>query len=191
MKKISIFAFLLAVFVVMASALIETWSSSEQQKVAAEATSLETKTEQAATEIKDLNEKLEKPIVKMMKLKSAVPEVTCDRSGIIARCETKKKFVTIEVPQVVGTEIDPGVAMRISQIQEQLSSYHHKANELEAKGEKASAIGTTFKDYIRGLLSIIVIFTALFIIIRNSSNDESQKWAFGAVGTILGYWFGV
>ena len=39
-------------------------------------------------------------------------------------------------------------------------------------------------------ISLLVLLSALFVILSNNTYaDAQQKWAFGAVGTILGYWF--
>lgn len=37
-------------------------------------------------------------------------------------------------------------------------------------------------------ISVIVLLVALYVILSESQSNESQKWAFGAVGTIIGYW---
>ena len=40
------------------------------------------------------------------------------------------------------------------------------------------------------VISCLVLLSALYIILSaNTYADAQQKWAFGAVGTILGYWF--
>lgn len=40
------------------------------------------------------------------------------------------------------------------------------------------------------ILSILVLISALYVILsKDMYPDAQQKWAFGAVGTILGYWF--
>jgi hypothetical protein len=38
------------------------------------------------------------------------------------------------------------------------------------------------------LLSFVVLTAALYVILLEKHSNESQKWAFGAVGTIIGYW---
>src|SRR5258708_38773413 len=39
------------------------------------------------------------------------------------------------------------------------------------------------------VISLLVLLSALYIILSNDGfGDAQQKWAFGAVGTILGYW---
>jgi hypothetical protein len=37
-------------------------------------------------------------------------------------------------------------------------------------------------------LSAAALVAALFIILSNSASGESQKWAYGVVGVVLGYW---
>jgi uncharacterized membrane protein len=37
-------------------------------------------------------------------------------------------------------------------------------------------------------LSAVALVAALFIILSNSSSGEIQKWAYGVVGIVLGYW---
>jgi hypothetical protein len=38
------------------------------------------------------------------------------------------------------------------------------------------------------VVSIAVLGAGLYIILSKEYETDSQKWAFGAVGTILGYW---
>jgi hypothetical protein len=43
-------------------------------------------------------------------------------------------------------------------------------------------------DFMCILISILVLGSALFIVLSASYGEAHQKWAFGATGTILGYW---
>ena len=38
------------------------------------------------------------------------------------------------------------------------------------------------------VVSILVLGSSLFIILSGQYDSESQKWAFGVVGTIVGFW---
>lgn len=38
------------------------------------------------------------------------------------------------------------------------------------------------------VVSGVVLLTAIYIILSKEYGVESEKWAFGAVGTIVGYW---
>ena len=37
-------------------------------------------------------------------------------------------------------------------------------------------------------ISGVVLLVALFVIVRRRDDTEARKWAYGAVGFILGYW---
>ena len=37
-------------------------------------------------------------------------------------------------------------------------------------------------------VSAVVLCSALFVILSGRYDDASQKWAFGSVGTIIGFW---
>lgn len=41
------------------------------------------------------------------------------------------------------------------------------------------------------LVSLVILSAALWVILSGQVNDAMQKWAFGAVGTVLGYWLRV
>lgn len=38
-------------------------------------------------------------------------------------------------------------------------------------------------------LTFIMLIAALWVILSNKYKDDTQKWAFGVVGTVLGFWF--
>jgi uncharacterized membrane protein len=42
--------------------------------------------------------------------------------------------------------------------------------------------------FMRIAISLAVLSSSLYVVLSNSYNDETQKWAFGALGTILGAW---
>jgi len=46
----------------------------------------------------------------------------------------------------------------------------------------------TAMDLWKAGVSGIVLVVALFVIVRRTEDVEARKWAFGAVGFILGYW---
>jgi hypothetical protein len=38
------------------------------------------------------------------------------------------------------------------------------------------------------LISFVLLFAAVWVILSGRYSDATQKWAFGAAGSILGYW---
>lgn len=56
--------------------------------------------------------------------------------------------------------------------------------------ELASISITNLDTWMTAFLSGAVTLSALYIILANNVYSEGhQKWAFGVIGTILGYWF--
>ena len=50
-----------------------------------------------------------------------------------------------------------------------------------AGGDGLQLLGTA-------VVSIVVLIAALFVILSGKYADADKKWAYGAVGTIVGYW---
>lgn len=44
------------------------------------------------------------------------------------------------------------------------------------------------KLVIRAIISSVVLSVALFVVLRDGYPDATIKWAFGAIGLVLGYW---
>ncbi len=49
-------------------------------------------------------------------------------------------------------------------------------------------LGPIVNLVMRVVVSLVVLLSAIYIIVRSGSSDAEHKWAFGAVGTVLGYW---
>ena len=72
-------------------------------------------------------------------------------------------------------------------------SLYRKTKIDKAKAERGVAAGavrspTSFRERILMFISIAVLGSALFIILTDRYDTGSQKWAFGAVGSIVGFW---
>lgn len=52
----------------------------------------------------------------------------------------------------------------------------------------AAPAGVNVKTIMMIVVSILVLGSSLFIILSGQYDSESQKWAFGVVGTIVGFW---
>lgn len=74
--------------------------------------------------------------------------------------------------------------------QEELLSREKKFNSFEKLLRISSGFVHSSKDWMPILLSLVIIGAALYIIVSaNGFPDAHQKWAFGVVGTVIGYWF--
>jgi|GEM_PF-3263946 len=54
--------------------------------------------------------------------------------------------------------------------------------------EVAAPAGVNVRTMMMVVVSVLVLGTSLFIILSGNYDSESQKWAFGVVGMIVGFW---
>jgi len=45
-----------------------------------------------------------------------------------------------------------------------------------------------FIQTMQSVLTIAVVGVALYVIINPADRPEAQKWAFGVIGTLIGFW---
>ena len=61
-------------------------------------------------------------------------------------------------------------------------------NMAPTNSEPGLVLGLGVRDVMMVIISVIVLGTTLFVILSKRYDDATQKWAFGAVGTIIGFW---
>jgi hypothetical protein len=67
---------------------------------------------------------------------------------------------------------------------------HAEVNAQMSESVERSSARAIGHDWMPMAISLLVLLSALFVILSNNNYaDAQQKWAFGVVGTILGYWF--
>ena len=54
--------------------------------------------------------------------------------------------------------------------------------------EAAAPAKVNLRTIMMVVVSVLVLGSSLFIILSGHYDNENQKWAFGAVGTIVGFW---
>lgn len=55
-------------------------------------------------------------------------------------------------------------------------------------GSKQSAAKRNLRRYTRVLLSVVLLGASIYIILSDTYDDAQEKWAFGTIGSLLGYW---
>lgn len=53
------------------------------------------------------------------------------------------------------------------------------------------SLGIRYHQIMQGGISTIVLLSALYIVLTGGPDSDTQKWAFGIIGTIVGYWLRV
>ena len=51
-----------------------------------------------------------------------------------------------------------------------------------------SGVTTSAGEIVQIAVTFIVLASALYIILSKQYPDDTQKWAFGVIGLIIGYW---
>lgn len=46
----------------------------------------------------------------------------------------------------------------------------------------------SYREAMSAVVSLVVLASALWVIVSASYSGDARNWAFGAVGTIVGYW---
>jgi hypothetical protein len=48
--------------------------------------------------------------------------------------------------------------------------------------------GSGSREVMQIIISLVILGASLYIILSKKYDDDVQKWAFGAIGTVIGYW---
>ena len=84
--------------------------------------------------------------------------------------------------------LDPGHAEGLNR---QLDQLKQASASVEKTGATAVTLEETvkiLKQLVSPILSVLVALGSLFVILSKNYDAETQKWAFGSLGTILGFW---
>jgi hypothetical protein len=52
------------------------------------------------------------------------------------------------------------------------------------------SISEKTKLVMSSVVTLLVLLSSLYVILAKKYTDADKKWAYGAIGTILGYWLG-
>jgi len=57
------------------------------------------------------------------------------------------------------------------------------------RGPSLAARGSVVsREAVQGAVTLAVLASALYVILSGGYQESEQKWAFGAVGTVVGFW---
>ncbi len=54
--------------------------------------------------------------------------------------------------------------------------------------KSVSVQASNVNTIMRVVVSLVVLAAALYVILSQNYESDTQKWAFGAVGMVIGYW---
>jgi hypothetical protein len=110
--------------------------------------------------------------------------------GIHTRApEFHMKTQTVRVPKEVHTE-DPEIAKEIASARAAVISKERAVVTAQKEEPLWSKLFGIRREIAAFIFSLVILVASLYVIISKKFQQSAQKWAFGSVGTILGYWLG-
>lgn len=153
---------------------------------------LHDKQQQYQAEIDDLKKKV---VVEHTETQTiAVPVVSsarqCSRLPLLNEVCFNVPQSRIEQRQIpVTTKVeDPAIKAQLAQRLTELNALSATAVTTQATQAALKDLTENVRQLVAPIISLIVSLASLFIILSKKYNAESEKWAFGTLGTILGFW---
>jgi len=153
---------------------------------------LAVKQQQYKTEIEDLKKRV--VTTKTITQSIATPVITMRRQCInvfglngICMDVPESKIEQREFQTTVPTE-DPKIKEQLDIKLKELESLSADAVLTQRKQVDWKELVETIRSLVAPIVSILVSMASLFIILSKKYKAESEKWAFGSLGTILGFW---
>jgi hypothetical protein len=117
-------------------------------------------------------------------------DIQCRPGRVIRNCEERPSNLVGLLP-VPSQNASPQAVQLAKQQSERITNLAQEVDTASRDRESLEKIGGVLdKDWARLIVSAIVLLAALFVILSKRYQEESEKWAFGAIGTILGFWLG-
>jgi hypothetical protein len=92
-----------------------------------------------------------------------------------------------QIQTTVPTE-DPKVKEQLDTKLKELQDLSANAVVTQHSQVDLAGLVKTLRDLVAPIISLLVGLASLFIILSRKYKAESEKWAFGTLGTILGFW---
>jgi hypothetical protein len=105
-------------------------------------------------------------------------------------CGPQTKFEEFKLAKVMHTPTE-AVKRELDQHREQIAA---QSAQVEAAGQKLKSledIDHTIRTVMAPLVSVTVLLACLYVILSGGYRPDGEKWAFGSIGTIIGFWFKV
>jgi hypothetical protein len=105
----------------------------------------------------------------------------------IMSCAPVSKLSQQELYAPTG-ELDPAVQDKVVKLNSRITTLVAEANNAHSDVEKFNPLSDFIMNIMKPFFSVVVLISSLFIILSKRYQDDTQKWAFGSLGTVLGFW---
>lgn len=118
------------------------------------------------------------------------PVTTMERVCVFGNVCTSVPSVNLEtrqVSQVVQAE-DPAVKAKLDAKLKELESLSSAAIKTQSTQADLKTIVEASRQLVAPLISLLLSVASLIIILSKRYRSQSEKWAYGTLGTVLGFW---
>lgn len=186
-KSLPITLFGVAVAIVVASSVFRYWSANLQYEIDVQVAALRAEQDRAAQEVEEIAASRPKPeIVMTSKKVGRYPQTVC--RGL--SCKVKWQDIITKVPEHRAPVRDAELEAKLEKAVARANAIAIQLAELSEQKKRIDSVAGVDRDTIRMAVSLIVLLTSVYVILNGKYKAESEKWAFGSVGTIVGYWLG-
>lgn len=137
--------------------------------------------------IESLKRRLVVPQVVTERIQAPVTTTKC--SSVFGRrvCVPQVRIESREIKRVVSVP-DPAAQRELDEAYRSIQALSQSATKTEEKLVKVEDIRDVIKTIMAPLISLLVIAASLYVILSAKYKADSEKWAFGSIGTIIGFW---
>jgi hypothetical protein len=123
-----------------------------------------------------------------VKIPTTIVTQDCASSFFGAKiCIPKTEVVQREVPQVVKVE-DPNVRKELDDTLATLQKLSAQSVSTTVSIDQLTPYYDFAQKMMKPIVSLIILIVSLYIIVSKAYNSDQEKWAFGSLGTIIGFW---
>jgi hypothetical protein len=132
---------------------------------------------------------IETPVTGSRSVCTSVPTFSGFKFGTSQFCTQvpTQSFEKRQVPEAVQVE-DPETRRNLDLKLKELEGLSAAALESHEKQVDLKSVVDASKQLLSPLISLIVTIASLVVILSKRYRAESEKWAFGTLGTVLGFW---
>jgi len=114
-----------------------------------------------------------------------VPNVSMRCTGMI--CAPTTHYEELKFAKVKQAP-NEAIQRELDKKHEQVTAQSSQVVAIGKKVESLEPIDKAIRSVMAPLISLIVLAASLFVILSGGYKTEGERWAFGSLGTIIGFW---
>lgn len=172
-----IIIFIFSLLLVSTASGISVWSIKQKESLSDQLKILNSQQVENFQQLSSLASEVLTPEVAYVQLKvGSYSEMICSDDGLVPKCTTKWHDIVTTVPTIKNVQPSSELQRKIALKNKAIEKANQEIKAVTTKLEKTDTPGGIQKDYMRILISIIVIGANLFVILSQRYKSQSEKW---------------